>query len=151
LCDLQFYDGLLKGGAELNHGFITRSRNRVVCLDLDAKREKEIQQMLSIAKAQNSIVFQVQTLVCECLSVTIDEILLWNIENGIQLELNINNAKASGRIVGVALQGSITSAIHFGIAIAVANPALFAAGIYYAISAIIRIGGIVVQNNTTKF
>lgn len=45
----------------------------------------------------------------------------------------------AGSITGIAIQGAIFSAINFGVGAATLNPIIFAAGAYYATSAVVRI------------
>ncbi len=67
---------------------------------------------------------------------------LWQAQNGPRLEAALNTARGAGNMVGVAVQGAITSGIYVAIGAALLNPAVLAAGAYFFVTAWVRVGGI---------
>jgi hypothetical protein len=63
----------------------------------------------------------------------------WREKNEQELKIEMNRAKCAGEMLGIGIQGSVTSFINLGIAIGTINPVIFAAAAYYGISTIVRI------------
>ena len=150
LDNLKIYNGLLKGNAtigilgnivagkeslhDIHHYLKAKNNERKVELDLlEEVYDKKKEMFEKIWEALNKK------------GVGLQEFTLWKCGNKRQFETKMNNLKAGGNVLGVGLQGLVTTGINFGIAAATLNPAAFAAGTYYAISTFAKIGTIIVK------
>lgn len=158
LSDLKTYMGLLKGNAIVGlSGFIVAGKE-----PLEEKhphlsmkeREKDIELQLLQELAADASILQSAMHQLEELELSVDDFQRWKQLNRVKIEESLNTNMGAGSITGIAIQGAIFSAINFGIAAATLNPVIFAAGAYYATSAVVRIGEVAVktrlQNNIIR-
>ncbi len=137
--------GLLEGKATIGcYGFISSAKTDVSYRHHPVLQRKAREQRAELAAMEQVLANanKIMNGARETCSVDKATFAEWKLQNGPAIEVSLNTAKAVGRMTGVAIQGSIVSAIHFGIAVALANPVVFAAGVYYAASMCVRVGGI---------
>lgn len=158
LTNLKTYMGLLKGNATIGQGgFIVAGKeplNEKHPYLVMKEREKDIElQLLQDLAANESILPSAMHQLAE-LGLSDDDFQRWKQLNRVKIEESLNTNMGAGSITGIAIQGAIFSAINLGVAAVTLNPIIFAAGAYYATSAVVRIGEVAVktrlQNNIIR-
>ncbi len=145
---LKMYMGLLKGRATIGcYGFVTSAKTDVHFREHSQLKKKANEGLVELGLLEKTVADSADMMRAALKRVGIDgdAFCEWKRSKALGIEVSLNTARGAGRMVGVAIQGTITSAIHFGIAVAVMNPALFAAGAYYAVTTSVRVGGIAVK------
>lgn len=144
LTDLKTYMGLLKGNATVGiSGFIVAGKEPLEEKNphlVMKEREKDIELQLLQELAADDSILQSAMDKLEELELSVDDFHRWKQHNRVKIEETLNTHKGAGNITGIAIQGTIFSAINFGVGAATLNPIIFAAGTYYAASAVVRIG-----------
>jgi hypothetical protein len=159
---LKILEGLSQGNATIGcWGFISVKKDAEIseAEEHPRNRKKEFEKRVEITLLEeivrSDLLSQKKEISYSAFALSEEDFGAWKKDNWYKVEARLNTAKAIGQMTGVTIQGGITSAIHFGLAVALANPALFAAGVYYATSTIVRVGGIaaktVVENAHSRY
>lgn len=144
LTELKIAMGLLKGNAVIGiSGFVVARKEppaekRPQLIRKEKEQDIELFRLQELA-ADQSILQSAMVQIAE-LGLCDDDFQHWKLRNRARIEETLNTFKGAGGMTGVAIQGAIFSAINFGVAAFTFNPILFAAGAYYAVSAVVRVG-----------
>lgn len=158
LTDLKTYTGLLKGNAIRDiWGNIIADKEPLKEKDprlIQKEWEKKIELDLLLNLAHDPSILNEAKRKLSAIDVSEADYQQWKRQNSARIEVTLNIYRGAGSITGIAIQGSVFSAINFGVAAATLNPVVFAAGAYYAASTVVRIGEVAtkthLQNNIIR-
>jgi hypothetical protein len=143
LDDLKIYVGLLKGNAAVGlWGVIVAGEKQTGKKSdklIKKERQHDIERHLLLELSNDNLVLTSAKQQLREIGITDSDYFVWRKQNRARLETELNTIRGAGCITGIAIQGTIFSAINFGYAAATFNPVIFAIGAYTVVSATVRV------------
>lgn len=145
LDNLQFYYGLLKGGATISieRNTIVHSKDywdekHPLLLAREIQYENEMKFLRELANNHSYLETAIQQLETQ-IDVNLEYYDRWKHQNFKRILIMINTYRGLGCILGQGIQGAITSAINAGIAAGTGSIPAAAAAVVYLLSTLLRI------------